>query len=473
MQLLRILRLLALAGLGSSFVAGASARADTPDPRRSYDLLRDDENWSWLRGEHADADFWDPLKYARLSKTRDDVYLTVGGETRQWLESYRNEQWGKTGYEHNTYWLQRYMLHADAHLTPYFRLFAQAKSGLEVGRLGGPRPIDKDELDFNQLYIDAIAIPGKILDDEPHLLARIGRQEMSYGSGRLIDVREGPNVRFGYDGARIIGREGPLRIDAFAVRPDLTNPGVLDDGWDRHQAFWGAWATWNRKPILIDAYYLGLERDSFKYQRVSGQEWRHTTGARVRASFDPVSAEVEAAYQFGEVGTTRISAWTVASDLVARGASLPLEPVATVGIGATSGDSGPSSSTLGTFSPLFPRGAYFGLVSANGPANNVSPHVSLAVTAPRGLSASIEGWAFWRESLNDGVYSVPGTLLRTGTTAQGRFLGSQVEGYVSWQVDGHLSLNTTLAYFVTGSYFDTSSPGLNTTYGAAWATYKF
>jgi hypothetical protein len=144
-----------------------------------------------------------------------------------------------------------------------------------------------------------------------------------------------------------------------------------------------------------------------------------------------------------------------------------------VGMGATSGDGGAPHGDLGTFNPLFPRGAYFGLVSANGPSNNVSPHARVALTLPAGFSTSVEAWAFWRESVADGVYSVPGTLLRQGTPGQGTYLGTQVEGYVTWQADHHLSLNLTAAYFAVGTFFQTSAPGENIVYGAAWATYKF
>ena len=50
-------------------------------------------------------------------------------------------------------------------------------------------------------------------------------------------------MRFAYDGFRIRSHPGPLSLDAFAVRPDLTNPGAFDDGWNTHEAFWGAWGT--------------------------------------------------------------------------------------------------------------------------------------------------------------------------------------------------------------------------------------
>ena len=116
--------------------------AEAPVEDRRYRLLRDEENWAWLRGGSAVHDPWDPVKYVRLFR-RDDAYLTLGGETRQWVEGYSNELWGQTGTVSNVYWLQRYMLHVDVHLTPYVRIFVQPKSGSEVGRIGGPRPVDR------------------------------------------------------------------------------------------------------------------------------------------------------------------------------------------------------------------------------------------------------------------------------------------------------------------------------------------
>jgi hypothetical protein len=37
---------------------------------------------------------------------------------------------------------------------------------------------------------------------------RLGRQELNYGSCRLVSVREGPNVRQSFDGFKIMSKEG-------------------------------------------------------------------------------------------------------------------------------------------------------------------------------------------------------------------------------------------------------------------------
>ena len=44
-----------------------------------------------------------------------------------------------------------------------------------------------------------MAVPAR----KESLVLRLGRQEFEFGSGRFVDVREGPNVRQAFDGASL------------------------------------------------------------------------------------------------------------------------------------------------------------------------------------------------------------------------------------------------------------------------------
>src|SRR5512133_1407879 len=88
-----------------------------------YRQLRYDEDYSYLRTARGD-DLFDPTKYIPLNKDGDS-YLSFGGEARIRYEYFHNPQWGLTPQDNNGYWLQRYMLHADAHVTEWFRTFIQ------------------------------------------------------------------------------------------------------------------------------------------------------------------------------------------------------------------------------------------------------------------------------------------------------------------------------------------------------------
>jgi hypothetical protein len=141
------------------------------------------------------TDFWDPVKYIPFWG-RDDWYLSFGGEIRERFEFYDNPDAGSGPGDangDNGYMLQRYMLHADAQLGPNVRLYGEYFSGIEDDRIGGPRPqIDQDVFDVHQAFADFI-LPFESEHDS--LTLRLGRQEFEYGSGRLIDVRDGPTLR--------------------------------------------------------------------------------------------------------------------------------------------------------------------------------------------------------------------------------------------------------------------------------------
>src|SRR4030095_4349360 len=101
----------------------------------------------------------------------------------------------KADRDSNGYFLQRYMVHADLHVGEHLRGFVQLKSALEQGRTGGPRPTDEDQLDLHQAFAE-----GKTgIGDVGSFLLRAGRQEVSYGSQRIVSVQESPNVRRSFD----------------------------------------------------------------------------------------------------------------------------------------------------------------------------------------------------------------------------------------------------------------------------------
>jgi len=234
------------------FAHSQSAPPLSPEvPDRSYKLLREDENWSFLANPAMRQDFWDPIKFIPLRRGSDTWYLTFSGQVRFVWEQEGNVNWGQQPYWNN-FFLQRYMLGLDAHFGRHVRTFVEFKSGLESFRIGGPRPIDEKKLDFQNAFLD-LATAG----DHNWLTLRVGIQELEYGAGRLIDVREGPNVRLSFIGFRVLNKLGPWRIDAFAVRPRLDNFGFFDDYPNHQVGFWGVYG-WRQlsRDLSIDAYLL-------------------------------------------------------------------------------------------------------------------------------------------------------------------------------------------------------------------------
>ena len=86
------------------------------------------------------------------------------------------------------------MLHTNLRIKDKFQLFAEINSSL-IGNKDNKSPVDKDELSINQLFFNY-----KLLNSWS---VTIGRQNLKLGSGRLVDVREGPNVRRSFDLAKL------------------------------------------------------------------------------------------------------------------------------------------------------------------------------------------------------------------------------------------------------------------------------
>src|SRR5947208_280656 len=160
-----------------------------------FKKVRYDENYEYLRDPLRRADYLDAIKFIPLN-TNKHWYLTLGGDIRERYEYFHNNLWGRGPQDQDGYLLQRYMVHADAHFGDRFRFFTQFKSGLGDGRNGGPRPTDRDDFDLHQAFFD-VRVSWSDVDS---LTLRAGRQELAYGSSRLISFREEPNVRRSFDG---------------------------------------------------------------------------------------------------------------------------------------------------------------------------------------------------------------------------------------------------------------------------------
>jgi len=446
---------------------------DTPPPARNYHLLREDDDWSFLADQTLRQDFWDPIKYIRLRPARNDWFLSMGGEARYIWEQIGNDNWGQAPFM-NGYFNQRYMLFFDVHYGRHVRTFFELKSGLNYDRIGGPRPIDEKKLDFQAGFLELGTGSA-----ENSIKFRVGRQELEYGSGRLIDVREGPNVRLSFDGFMIKSKLGSWHIDGFALRPDKDNPGFFDNVPNHAVSFWGVYSTraLPRKTTL-DVYYLGLDRRKATFERGTAQEVRHSLGARVSraiATEKPAwDFDYEGLWQFGTFGTNDIRAWTVATETGYRFPTIHLKPRFSLKSDISSGDH-PGSHTLGTFNPLFPKGNYFGVLATTGPGpiNFIDVHPHIETSLPHNVTFSAD-WIFqWRQSVTDGVYAVPGFLIRAADGSRARFVGHRPGTEVRWQATPHMWLQADYGIFYAGRFLKETKPGRNLNYWALWVGYKF
>jgi hypothetical protein len=460
----------------------SNAGSDVPSSEKSkgcpapapYKLLRYEEDYSYLKDPNCRTDFWDPIKYIPWCG-RDDWYLSVGGELRERYEFYHEQDAGAVppNARDNGYLLERYLLHGDLHLGPYFRFFGQIVTGLEDGRIGGPRPdIDRDAFGVHQAFADFV-LP--LAGEKDTLTARLGRQEFEYGSGRLIDVRDGVNLRLSFDAARLLLHAGDWQVDGWWSKPVRNQPAVFDDDPDPNRSFWGVYAV-HPLPLLpqgnIDLYYLGFENKQALYVQGPGYELRHSLGTRLWGRPLPWEYNLEYVWQFGTFGPGNIEAWSAANAVRYNFSELPLKPRLGLRFDVASGDNNLASANLQTFNPLFPSGMYFNLLNPVGPLNMIDLHPTLDLYAGEKVTLSFDWDFFWRESLGDGVYRISGTPLRPGVGGA-RYAGNSPAATVVWNATQHLTVLTSYVHFFPGPFFQANPPDKGTDYFTVWLDYKF
>jgi hypothetical protein len=147
------------------------------------------------------------------------------------------------------------------------------------------------------------------------LRARIGRQELSFGSEWLVGTNDTNSFFTGlsFDGVRLTYATDMFSVDAWAAK--LAEFGALEE--DADTDFYGVYGSYTGlEDISIDAYWM-LVRDAFSLNDTNNvwlpeyiENWLgidnydptylHTVGLRGAGTIGAFDFEAEAAYQFGD-----------------------------------------------------------------------------------------------------------------------------------------------------------------------------
>lgn len=418
--------------------------------------LRFDDEYGCFRDSENRDDFPGAIKFIPLDQD-EQILFSLGAEIRQRYEYTHDPLFGADPQDEAGVWLQRFTLHGDLHLGSHVRVFGQLASALELGRKGGPSPVDENKLALQNAFVD-LQIP---LGADAGLTLRGGRQELQLGSGRLVDAREGPNVRRTFDAARATFELPGWRVVALAARPQRPRPGVFDDEANDDQALWGVYAVGGKHWVpfgAIDLYYLGFEDNVGAYAQGTARERRHSIGARFHGEERGWDWNWEAIYQFGSFGEGDISAWTIASETGFTFEHRPWRPRIALSANVASGDGDPADADLGTFNPLFPRGNYFSQAAVLGPRNffNIHSFVTVRPTATWSLTADMN--FFWRLDVDDGVYAPAGQLIREPSGSDERYVGSAFSLTSEYALAANLSLTAIYTHFFAGDFIRATGP---------------
>ena len=422
-------------------VAGSAVAADAP-PASVSPFRYDDDSTAY-----ADApadDLYAKLKYLPLGP---QDYLSFGADLRERVEA---SDVGLLGFRNpgaDAYDLHRLLVFADLQLGPDIRGFVQLGDHEEVGRTPAAVPTDIDKLDVSQGFLDVSAdLAGG------RATLRFGRAEMSFDDGAIIGLRDGPNVRQVWDGARLTYVAGSWRWDAFAVEPVSVKPGVFDDGPLHDQSIEGV--------HLTVAPPGGLAADSFYYHNLnpqvslygaSGEERTDTFGLRLRGARGALDGSVGGIGQTGDATGREVRAFALHGDVGWRFAGLPWAPHVTLRSDVLSGGE-PKADHIATFNALYPNVAYSTEATIEAPANLIQSGLVATADPLRAVTLQYTLEGLWRYSTRDAFYAAPLFPLVRPTASDDAYSGVEQQLEATWGLNAFVTLKAAYVHFFAGDF---------------------
>jgi len=424
--------------------ADQEAKADLPDkpkPRAKpkYLDLRWDEDFTYLDSpaDSYEADWFDPVKNIHLN---DDWRLSLGGEVRLRFEAETNKAFGATEPAQDTFWLQRYLLHADVKYRGLFRVFVQGAAMFDEERDLALRGIDENRWDLHQLFVDfspfGKAFPWTI---------RLGRQEMQYGKERLVSPFEWGNIRRRFDGVKFFGRYESFNLDLWYVKPVLVQR-KQHDRFDEDFDFTGAYFTYKDIPDHgLDVYVFSVHDrgNPLNPNGRRGDRTVFTVGSRFWGKSSGFDYETELAGQWGTWAGDSVRAWSWTIDGGYTFGQFACKPRIGAGFDYATGDRSPFDGTVQTFDQLFPLGhAYFGYLDLIGRQNIIDAQVNLSAwPVEKKVKTSLAYHFFWLAEAEDALYNAGGGAVRRDPLGRsGREVGSELDLTLLWNLDVHSSI---------------------------------
>ena len=430
-------------------VLGVAEAAAQGSPANAYRPNAADEDWTFLKATPK-SDPWDPIKYIPLGP--ENWSLTLSGEWRFRPEGFRVRETALRPGTIDNYLLQRYLFGTDLRLGTRVRVFAEIQSGIMNGKLGSPRPTDRNTFDVHQTFVE---VRSRVRQTDQVVLTA-GRRELELGSSRLISASPGLNVKRSFDGVSFDYRTPSWRFSAAGAGLVALQSGAFDDRSDFDQLFWGFSAARQKAGFgrELGVYYLGVDRSQSLYAQGIGPELRHTIGLKWSGGDARIDLNYDAVFQTGRFSGAPIRAWAFATETGFRPWTVAWQPRLSVRADVASGDGNRANPDLQSFNPLFPGNAYSGAVGLLGPTNLTDFTPALTVTPRRGLLLGVEAPSYWRTSTADGVYSTDLRLLLPPQVGTGRYVGTNPGVLVVWQATRHLQLQGVITRFLPGGFLD-------------------
>jgi hypothetical protein len=414
-------------------------------------------NADWRYLENADPQDRDPFDFLKRIRFLDDFMFTTGGEFRY---RYNNEVDSRLSGKDNVYELTHTRLYGDLWYRDLFRIYGEFINAQSFDQDLPPQPIDQYNPNFLNLFADAKVWTIK---DQP-LYFRAGRQELLYGSERLISPLAWANTRRTFQGGKLFWQNEKLSLDAFIVQPVVPSANSFASV-NYEQTFTGVWGTYRpAKGQVVDLYYLNLDDVTHIYSGFGGQKGAlnvSTVGSRLYGNKNQWLWDAEGMFQFGSNSNQGILAKAFTMGGGYYWDKLWLTPQFWVYCDYASGDPNPGADNVHrTFNQLFPFGHYyFGMMDLVGRQNINDLHAEIAFFPTRWITCWLQYHVLRLDSPKDALYNAAGVATRQDITGKaGSDVGDILTFVVNFTLDLHQNVYVQYSHLYAGDFIRQTGP---------------
>lgn len=414
-----------------------------------------DADWRFVESiDPADRTLVESLKRLHVN---DCLSFSTGGEF--WLKYHREHNSRLTEVQ-NDYTLSHVRLFGDLWYSNLLRVYGEYVWADSFGETLPPVPPDVDRGDILDLFIDVnlFEFLGK------PIYVRGGRQELLYGSQRMITPLPWANKRHSFDGVKLFRRGEKWDFDAFwsqfvpPVASEFDRP-------DENRNFAGSWLTYRpKKGEFVDFYYILYDNENSAVQQsiVRSPFQNHTLGSRWTGDNNGWLWDFEGALQFGEQADNDLFAGMATAGVGRNWKQSSLSPTVWMYYDYASGDPDPTAGDVHTFNQLFPFGHYYlGWMDAVGRQNIHDFNAHLIVYPAPWITAWLQYHHFWLDQSRDALYNPGGVAYRRDPTgAAGRNVGDEIDLIFNFHLTRYSDILVSYNKLFGGRFLEaTSGPG--------------
>ena len=405
-------------------------------------------NFSYLNNPaYDDHHFGEHFKQVPIG---DCWMLDLGGQYRARYMAERNFRGLHLTGNDDDFILHRTRLFANAKYSDWFRFYGEYIDAESNNEFFAPRVIEVNRSDMLNLFADARAFDG----DSGDLWFRIGRQELLYGSERLVSPLDWANIRRTFEGFKFYWQGTDWNVDFFATRPVLPNP-IHFDSANYDQEFFGGWATYK----AIEGQTFDLFAIQFNNAFLANNFQFTTLGGRWLGSQESWLWELEGGTQFGDNTDASIHQAGFATGGVGyKWADRCWQPTLWCYYDWASG-----GNVLGAgqgFNHLFPLAHKFlGYMDLFGRSNIQSPNVQLALQPAPKLKFLLWYYYLFLDTRADTPYTVVMGPVNPGNRPVSRDLGTEIDLIATYSINARMEILFGYSHFTAGDYYKLT-PGL-------------